>query len=96
MTMHKNASIRRGSRQIRVDVDVDVYVPITGPEASNPQWSGELLPPNNIGLSLNETYILELPSGPSAKIRITGEADEEGKVPFDGVGEHPTQHVSSA
>lgn len=95
MAVHENAEIRKGGNAIRVNVVVDGFVPVTGPAAGKVEWSGVLLPPNNTGLALGESYTLVLPGYSSAKIEITSEAHaNDGTVTFKGVGEMPVGRPS--
>ena len=102
MASYKHAEIRRGSRRVRadvtVDVDIDSYMPVTGPEAGVAQWSGVLRPPNNIGLTRGEVYSLLLPGHSPAKIRILDDANPiDASVPFQGIGRMPfAQHKPAA
>ena len=91
MAQYKNAEIRRASYVIRANVEVDGFVPSTGPSAGNLEWSGVFRPPNNTGLALGETYTLVIPGFSPARIVITGEANPvDGSVTFKGVGEFRT------
>ena len=90
MTTLKNAEIKQGGNVIRVNVEVQTAVAITGPSAGKSEWSGVLNPPNNTGLTLGEIYTLVLPGLQSAKIEITDEANSiDGSVPFKGIGVLP-------
>jgi hypothetical protein len=87
MAVYQNAEIRKGGNTIRVNVSVDAYIPLA---TELVEWDGKLLPPNNIGLVLGETYMLFLPDCSPAKIEITSEADQVDRVvTFKGVGEPP-------
>jgi hypothetical protein len=93
--IYENAEIRRAGKVIRANVEVDSYVPITGPSAAKVVWSGVLRPPNNTGLLLGETYTLVLPDFGPAKIEITEEANPvDGSVSFRGIGELPASVAS--
>jgi hypothetical protein len=93
MAVFKNAEIRQGGNVIRVNVDG--FVPITGPSAGRYQWSGVLTPPNNTGLIRGETYTLILPDYSPARIEVTDEANpEDGSVPFRGIGDMPKRQPS--
>lgn len=95
MAVYKNAEIRRSGHVIRVNVEVDGFVPVTGPSAGKVEWGGVLRPPNNIGLALDESYTLVLPEFSPTKIQITSEANPvDGSVTFKGIGEVPVR-VSS-
>lgn len=90
MAVLKNAEIRHGGNAIRANVEVDGFVPVTGPSAGKFLWSGTLRPPNNTGLIKGETYTLVLPGCPPARIEITEEANPvDGSVPFKGIGDMP-------
>jgi hypothetical protein len=95
MTVSKNAEIRQGGNVIRVNVEVDGFVAITGPSAGKYQWSGVLRPPNNIGLIRGETYTLILPDYSPARIEVTDEANPvDGSVPFRVIGDLPERKAS--
>jgi hypothetical protein len=95
MAYYRNAEIRQGSRTIRVNVDVDGFMPVTGPLAGKFQWGGVLRPPNNTGLEPNETYLLLIPGFSAAKIVITEEPNPvDGSVAFTGIGDMPTSEPS--
>jgi hypothetical protein len=95
MAVFKNAEIRHGGNVIRVNVEVDGFVPITGPAAGKYQWSGVLRPPNNTGLIRGETYTLILPDCSPARIEVTDEASPvDGSVPFKGIGDMPERKAS--
>jgi len=101
MAVFKNAEIRQGDRVIRVNVEVDSSVPITGPSAGTVEWGGVLRPPNNTGLMFDESYVLILPGFAPAEIMITDEANPvDGSVTFKGLGDLPkavqSQHVQNA
>jgi len=90
MAVFRNAEIRQAGNVIRANVEVDSFVPSTGPSAGTVEWNGVIRPPNNTGLALGETYVLVLPGFSPAKIVITSEANsEDGTVTFKGVGESP-------
>jgi hypothetical protein len=90
MAIYENAEIRHGGIAIRVNVEVDAEVPITGSAAGNVEWHGVLRPPNNTGLNSRETYTLVLPGFLPAKIEIYEEASPiDGSVSYKGVGEPP-------
>lgn len=92
MARYQNAEIRKSGQTIRVNVivDIDGYVPITGPSAASYVWNGVLHPPNNTGLTLADVYQLMLPDFAPARIRITSEANPiDGTVSFEGLGEIP-------
>jgi hypothetical protein len=95
MAVFKNTEIRQGGNVIRANVEVDGFVPVTGPAAGRFQWSGVLKPPNNTGLVNGETYTLILPGYPAAKIEVTDEANPiDGSVPFKGIGDVPKSKAS--
>jgi hypothetical protein len=88
VAVYKNAEIRKAGDVIRANVEVDSFVPISGPSAGTVEWSGILRPPNNTGLIMDETYTLVLPGFSPAKITITGEANPvDGSVTFKGIDE---------
>jgi hypothetical protein len=90
VAVFKNAEIRQAGNVIRANVEVDSFVPVSGPSAERFEWGGVLRPPNNTGLTRGETYTLVLPGHLPAKIRITDEANSvDGSVTFRGVGESP-------
>lgn len=90
MAVYKNAEIRLGGHLIRVNVEVDSSVPITGPAAGTVEWGGVLRPPNNTGLVPGEIYLLVIPALSPAKIEITSEANAaDGSVTFKGIGDFP-------
>jgi len=95
MAVFKNAEIRHGGNVIRANVEVDGFVPITGPSAGTLQWSGTLRPPNNTGLIKGGTYTLILPGYSPTRIEVTDEANPiDGSVPFRGIGDMPTSKAS--
>lgn len=95
MAVFKNAEIRHGGNVIRANVEVDGFVPVTGPSAGKFQWSGVLRPPNNTGLIKGETYTLILPGYSPTKIEVTDEANPvDGSVPFTGIGDMPKSKAS--
>lgn len=95
MVTFKNAELRHAGNVIRTNVEVDSYVPLTGPLAREAQWTGVLRPPNNTGLALGETYTLVLPDHSPVKIEITGEANpEDGSVTFKGIGNFQAKALS--
>lgn len=90
MAIYKDAEIRHGGIVIRVNVEVDGYVPVTGTAAGKFEWHGVLRPPNNTGLTPGEIYTLVLPGYLPAKIEICEEANPiDGSVSYKGVGEPP-------
>ena len=90
-----NAEIRHGGNAIRANVEVDEFVPITGPSAGSVQWNGLLRPPNNTGLIKGEIYTLILPGYSPARIEITEEANPvDGSVAFKGIGDMPKSKAS--
>jgi len=90
MAVYENAEVRRGGSVVRKNVIIDsAYVALTAPETL--EWSGRLLPPNNTGLVMGDTYQLLIPGCTPARILITGEADpNDSSIPFQGVGAAPT------
>lgn len=95
MAVFDNAEIHQGRKVIRVNVDVDGFVPITGQSAGEYHWSGVLRPPNNTGLIRGETYTLVLPGYSPARIKVTDEANPvDGSVPFRGIGDMPKRRAS--
>ena len=96
MAFFKNAELRHGRNVIRTHVNVDAFVPTTGPSAGRLQWSGVLMPPNNTGLIKDQTYVLIIPGHSSVKIQVTDEANSvDGSVPFVGIGDWPKRNVTS-
>lgn len=90
MAIYEGAEIRHGGIIIRVNVKVDGYAPMNGPEAGKFIWHGVLQPPNNTGLTPGEIYTLVLPGFLPAKIEICEEANPiDGSVRYQGVGEPP-------
>ena len=87
MALYRDAEIRKGGNRVRMNLMVDAYAyvrMVTG----RAEWEGTLHPPNNIGLTLSESYTLVLPGFSPAKILITSEANAiDGTVSFKGVGE---------
>lgn len=81
MAIFSEVDIGRGGRLVRTAVTVEVD--------DGPPWGGLLRPPNNTGLTAGETYTISLPGHVPAAIRVTGEADQGGSVPFLGVGAPP-------
>lgn len=85
MAEYQNAEIRRGGDVVRVNVVVDVQVPLATGRA---EWNGILRPPNNTGLINGEAYTLILPGFLPAKILVTSEAHAiDGAVQFQGIGD---------
>lgn len=94
MAVYKNAEIRAAGHVIRTNVDVDCSFSIIDPVAG--VWTGLLLPPNNTGLLLGESYLLVIPGLSPAKIAITSEANAaDGSVTFKGIGELPAKARSA-
>ena len=92
MAVYNNAEIRQARKVIRANVEVQGFVPVTGPSAGSSSGAGFFGRQIIRDWCCGDTYTLILPDYPPAEIEITDEANPvDGSVAFKGIGEPPVK-----